>query len=79
LEDLQSLQSKLLFYWFVTNVSGSCSTKVAVATLQLDLPLTRTKQGCQLFLGTLYQNEEKIPNLPPNILNVHKMYQMALK
>jgi hypothetical protein len=30
------------------------------------------KQGCQIFLGTTYQNGENIPN-------DHKMYKVAIK
>jgi hypothetical protein len=49
-------------------------------------------QGCQIFLGTTYQNVKNIPNnhkifkmatkytkWPQNIPNGHKIYQMATK
>jgi hypothetical protein len=32
---------------------------------------SREKQGCQIFLGTTYQNGKNIPN-------DHKIYQMAI-
>jgi hypothetical protein len=37
------------------------------------------EQGCQIFLGTVYQNGEKYSKLPQNIPDVHKIYQMAEK
>jgi hypothetical protein len=39
------------------------------------------EQGCQIFLGTKYQNWEitKIAKLPLNYKNVLKMYQKAVK
>jgi hypothetical protein len=30
-------------------------------------------QGCQIFIGTIYQNEEKHTKLPQNIPNDHKI------
>jgi hypothetical protein len=50
-------------------------------------------QGCQIFLGTIYQNRKKYTKLPQNKPNVHKnipnvnkinqmsikIYQMSLK
>jgi hypothetical protein len=42
-------------------------------------------QGCQIFLGTTYQNGEKCTKLPKytkwtqNIPNGHKIYLMAVK
>jgi hypothetical protein len=41
--------------------------------------LTSTRsQGCQIFLGTIYQNGENYTNLPLNYQNGHKIYQMAI-
>jgi hypothetical protein len=37
------------------------------------------KQGCQIFLGTTYQNGNKLPKSPQNIPNGHKIYEMAVK
>jgi hypothetical protein len=31
-----------------------------------------TNQGCQIFIGTIYQNEKKYTKLPHNIPTVHK-------
>jgi hypothetical protein len=36
-------------------------------------------QGCQIFLGTLYQNGGKYTKWPQNIPNDHKIYQMTTK
>jgi hypothetical protein len=36
-------------------------------------------QGCQIFLGTKYQNGEKYTKLPQNKTNGHKIFQMAIK
>jgi hypothetical protein len=36
-------------------------------------------QGCQIFLGTTYQNRENIPKQPQNIPNGHKIYAIAVK
>jgi hypothetical protein len=36
-------------------------------------------QGCQIFIGTTYQNGGKYTKLPPNIPNVNKIFQMAAK
>jgi hypothetical protein len=36
-------------------------------------------QGCQIFLGTIYQNEEKYIKLPQKYTTGHKIYEMALK
>jgi hypothetical protein len=33
----------------------------------------RQEQGCQIFLGTTYQNGKNIPKLPQNIPNDHKI------
>jgi hypothetical protein len=38
------------------------------------------QQGCQIFLGTEYPNEENIPNYHYIITpNGHKLYQIAVK
>jgi hypothetical protein len=34
---------------------------------------TQVHQGCQIFLGTKYQNGEKYTKLPQTIPNVHKI------
>jgi hypothetical protein len=36
-------------------------------------------QGCQIFLGTTYQNGEKYIKMIKSILNGHTIYQMAVK
>jgi hypothetical protein len=36
-------------------------------------------QGCQIFLGTAYQNGKNIPNIPKYIINGHKIYEIAIK
>jgi hypothetical protein len=36
-------------------------------------------QGCQIFLGTKYQNLEKYTTRPQNIPNGHKIFPMAVK
>jgi hypothetical protein len=36
-------------------------------------------QGCQIFLGTIYQNVEKYSLLLQNIPNGRKIYQMSVK
>jgi hypothetical protein len=36
-------------------------------------------QGCQIFLGTTYQNENKYTKTRTNIPNRNKIYQMATK
>jgi hypothetical protein len=38
-----------------------------------------SKQGCQIFQGTIYQYAVKHPKLPQNIPNAHKIYQMVAK
>jgi hypothetical protein len=43
------------------------------------LTSTFAHQGCQIFLGTIYQHVEKYTKLPQNIPNVHKIYQKAVK
>jgi hypothetical protein len=35
--------------------------------------------GCQIFLGTIYQNGEIYTKLLENIPNVHKIYEMGRK
>jgi hypothetical protein len=40
---------------------------------------THFLQGCQIFLGTIYQRGEKYARLPQSIPNGHKIYQMAIK
>jgi hypothetical protein len=47
-----------------------------VQTLSENLAL---EQGCQIFLGRKYQNEEKYTKCPQNILNDPKIYQMTQK
>jgi hypothetical protein len=37
------------------------------------LPLITSGQGCQIFLGTKYQNGKKYTKLPQNIPNVNKI------
>jgi hypothetical protein len=37
------------------------------------------EQGCQIFLGSKYQNWEKFTKLPQNIPNYHKIYQITTK
>jgi hypothetical protein len=36
-------------------------------------------QGCQIFLGPKYQNEEKYTKLPQNLPNGHTIFPMAVK
>jgi hypothetical protein len=36
-------------------------------------------QGCQIFIGTKYQNGDKYTKLPQNKTNDHKVYQMTVK
>jgi hypothetical protein len=36
-------------------------------------------QGCQIFVGTTYQNGKILAKLPQNLPNGHSMHQMALK
>jgi hypothetical protein len=38
---------------------------------------SRVAQGCQIFVGTKYQNAKIYTKLPQNILNVYKMDQMS--
>jgi hypothetical protein len=50
-----------------------CELEVGGARAFLNEPQIPThSQGCQIFLGTKYQNVKNIPN-------VHKIYQMAVK
>jgi hypothetical protein len=37
------------------------------------------KQGCQIYINKTNQNDEKWTQLPQNIPNGHKIYQMATK
>jgi hypothetical protein len=37
------------------------------------------QQGCQILLGTTYQNVEKNTKGPQNIPNGHKAYEMVVK
>jgi hypothetical protein len=48
---------------------------------QLSSPLffKEPVQGCQIFLGTTYQNGVKMIKLPQTIPNCHKTYQMVVK
>jgi hypothetical protein len=39
----------------------------------------KTRQGCQIFLGTSYQNGKNFTNIPQKIPNVYQIYQMAVK
>jgi hypothetical protein len=60
----------------MANLSGPCFPTIAkLSRWEMDrgrcCQLT-PKQGCQIFLGTLYQNQENIPNY-------HEIYQMATK
>jgi hypothetical protein len=41
-------------------------------------PSRGPNQGCQIFLGTLYQNGENIPNDNKNIPNGHEISQMPV-
>jgi hypothetical protein len=41
--------------------------------------ISRSRQDCQIFLGTKYQNEGKYTKLSENISNGQKIYQMAVK
>jgi hypothetical protein len=45
----------------------------------LDSKASCVAQGCQIFLGTKYQNGEKYTKLPQNIPNGHKIFAMAVK
>jgi hypothetical protein len=36
-------------------------------------------QGCQIYLGTTYQNEEKFTKIAQNIPNYNKIPKMATK
>jgi hypothetical protein len=36
-------------------------------------------QGCQIFLGTTYQNGKKYTKLPQNVPDGHTMYHFAAK
>jgi hypothetical protein len=38
-----------------------------------------TKQGCQMFLGTIYQNGKKYTKRPQNVPTGHKIYHSAVK
>jgi hypothetical protein len=44
-----------------------------LVTLAGDRTYLRTYQGCQIFLGTKYQNGEKFTKLPQTVPNVHKI------
>jgi hypothetical protein len=35
-------------------------------------------QGCQIFLGTAYQNVQNIPKMTKNVPHGHKIYEMAV-
>jgi hypothetical protein len=42
--------------------------------------VTPTKQGCQIFFGTIYQNEKNIPQATKIYTsNVHNIYQIFYK
>jgi hypothetical protein len=41
--------------------------------------ISAPEQGCQIFLGTNYQNGEKYTKLQQNIPNGHNIFPMALK
>jgi hypothetical protein len=41
-------------------------------SLEAEFAAARTVQGCQIFVGTGFQNLENLPNQ-------HKMYQMVIK
>jgi hypothetical protein len=36
-------------------------------------------RGCQIFLGTTYQNGKNVSKWPQSIPNGHKIFQMAVK
>jgi hypothetical protein len=40
--------------------------------------LDNEKQGCQIILGTKYQNGEKYTKRPQNTPNGHKLFPMAV-
>jgi hypothetical protein len=50
-----------------------------MGTRQASQPPVSLKQGCQIFLGAIYQHGGKCTKLPQNIQNGHKMYQMSVK
>jgi hypothetical protein len=37
------------------------------------------QQGCQIFLGPTYQNEENYTKVPQNVSNGHNIFPMAVK
>jgi hypothetical protein len=41
--------------------------------------ITGVSQGCQIFIGPIYQNGENYTKLPQNIANGHKIFPMAVK
>jgi hypothetical protein len=36
------------------------------------------QQGCQIFIGTTYQNGEQYTKSPQNVSNGHKIYLLAV-
>jgi hypothetical protein len=66
---------------------GSCLSSTASQPLQNQASLRcpssfqsrQCRQGCQIFLGTIFQHGEKYTKLPQNIPNYHKIYQITIK
>jgi hypothetical protein len=61
-------------FTIVKKTSGACF--LPGRSLQTSLTAI---QGCQIYLGTTYQNGEKFTKLPQNITNGHKTYQTVVK
>jgi hypothetical protein len=51
---------------------GGLSTQNSISPLP-------SEQGCQIHLGTTYQNGKKYITIPQNIPNAHQTDQMAAK
>jgi hypothetical protein len=68
-------------------ISEYCTRKRSILLMLNRLsPKNCGEQGCQIFLGTTYQNRKQIYQIttkhikcPQNIPNVHKTYQMPVQ
>jgi hypothetical protein len=76
-EDHHRLQSLLSSKSIIVEASETFAAMLH--TFKKALRVSGAKQGCQIFLGTIYQKGGKYTKVPQNMPNVHKIYQMAAK
>jgi hypothetical protein len=61
------------------NYAATVTNILCVLLFEVLARNSRKEQGCQIFLGTTYQNGEKYTKLLPKLPNCHNLNKKAVK